>query len=93
MKLVSSYFRDQPETPKERGVFWAEYVMRHKGAHHMRSAARQLNFFQYYCLDVFAIISALLGILFAILFYSIRRVCRKFKLVSSCESDGKIKKQ
>ena len=90
---MSTYFRDQPETPKERGVFWAEYVMRHKGAHHMRSAARQLNFFQYYCLDVFTIISAFLGIVVAIVFYSIRGVCRKLKPVSSCDSHGKLKKQ
>ena len=52
VKAMSKIFRDQPQSPQERGVFWAEYVMRHKGAHHMRSAARQLNFFQYYCLDV-----------------------------------------
>ncbi|CAL4087206.1 unnamed protein product, partial [Meganyctiphanes norvegica] len=33
---VSKIIRDQPETPVERAVFWTEYVIRHKGAPHLR---------------------------------------------------------
>ena len=36
----------------ERAVFWIEYVIRHQGAVHLRSAARDLGFFQYYSIDV-----------------------------------------
>ena len=36
--------------------------MRHGGAPHLRSAARNLNFIQYYCLDVLAVILAILGV-------------------------------
>ncbi|CAG7820972.1 unnamed protein product, partial [Allacma fusca] len=51
-KELSNMYRDQTETPLERAVFWAEYVMRHKGALQLRSASRKLNFFQYHSLDV-----------------------------------------
>lgn len=31
VKQLSTIFRDQPNSPLERGVYWMEYVMRHKG--------------------------------------------------------------
>ncbi len=51
-KELSNVFRDQPETSLERALFWTEYVLRHKGAYHLRSAALNLNSFQYHCIDV-----------------------------------------
>ncbi|XP_072940025.1 UDP-glucosyltransferase 2 [Epargyreus clarus] len=44
--------RDQKETPLERAIYWTEYVIRHKGAYHLQSPAKDLNFFQYYLIDV-----------------------------------------
>ena len=60
---LSAVYRDQPQTPLDRAVFWTEYVIRHNGARHMRSAARNLNFFQYYCLDVIAVLVGLLAVI------------------------------
>lgn len=52
--------RDQKETPLERAIYWTEYVIRHKGAYHLQSPAKDMSFFQYYSLDVlFLIVSAL----------------------------------
>lgn len=53
-------FRDQKEGPLERAVFWTEYVLRHRGAAHLQSPAKDLNFFQYYLIDV-AIVLLLLA--------------------------------
>nr|CAD7261547.1 unnamed protein product [Timema shepardi] len=47
---ASRLFRDQPETPLERAVYWTEYVIRHKGATHLRSASLTLSWYQYYLL-------------------------------------------
>ncbi|KAF2879691.1 hypothetical protein ILUMI_26480 [Ignelater luminosus] len=44
--------RDQKETPLERAVFWTEYVLRHRGAKHLQSTAKDLNTVQYYLIDV-----------------------------------------
>ncbi|XP_065158180.1 UDP-glycosyltransferase UGT5 isoform X2 [Atheta coriaria] len=48
--------KDQKETALERGVYWTEYVLRHKGAFHLQSASKDLNYVQYYLLDVIAIL-------------------------------------
>lgn len=55
-KQVSQHYRDQPMTPLETAVYWTEYVLRYRGAPHLRSASMDLNFWQYHCLDVFAIL-------------------------------------
>lgn len=39
-------------TPKEKVVWWTEYVLRHKGAKHLKSSAANLPFYQFYLLDV-----------------------------------------
>ena len=65
-------FKDRPQRPLDDALFWTEYVMRHKGARHMKSVARDLNFLQYYCLDVLAVlVTALLTILY-VLYISVR---------------------
>ncbi|XP_005148672.2 UDP-glucuronosyltransferase 2A2 isoform X2 [Melopsittacus undulatus] len=51
---LSKIHHDQPLKPLDRAVFWVEFVMRHKGAKHLRPAAHNLTWYQYYCLDVLA---------------------------------------
>ncbi|KAM4708016.1 UDP-glucuronosyltransferase 2A2-like isoform 2-T2 [Discoglossus pictus] len=49
---LSRIHHDQPIKPLDRAVFWIEFVMRHKGAKHLRPAAHELTWYQYHCLDV-----------------------------------------
>ncbi|XP_075785393.1 UDP-glucuronosyltransferase 2A2 isoform X3 [Pelodiscus sinensis] len=49
---LSQIHHDQPMKPLDRAVFWIEFVMRHKGAKHLRPAAHELTWYQYHCLDV-----------------------------------------
>ncbi|XP_017015599.3 UDP-glycosyltransferase UGT5-like [Drosophila takahashii] len=65
VQRASNIFRDRPLEPRKSAVYWIEYVIRHRGAPHMRSAGLDLNWFQFYLLDVvaFAGIIALSGIL------------------------------
>ncbi|XP_051472572.1 UDP-glucuronosyltransferase 2A1-like isoform X4 [Apus apus] len=51
---LSRIHHDQPVKPLDRAVFWIEFVMRHKGAKHLRPAAHNLTWYQYHCLDVLA---------------------------------------
>ncbi|XP_017482252.1 PREDICTED: UDP-glucuronosyltransferase 2B20-like [Rhagoletis zephyria] len=53
---ISQLYHDQPETPVKKAIYWTEYVLRHKGAPHMRVAARNLNFIEYHNLDVIAVL-------------------------------------
>jgi glucuronosyltransferase len=80
-KELSAVIRDQMETPLERAVFWTEYVIRHRGAVHLRSAARKLNFIQYHSIDVFGFISAVLIVLITslvvLLKFAYKKICKK----------------
>ncbi|XP_021485037.1 UDP-glucuronosyltransferase 2A3-like [Meriones unguiculatus] len=55
---LSRIHHDQPVKPLDRAVFWIEYVMRHKGAKHLRVAAHDLSWVQYHSLDVIGFLLA-----------------------------------
>ncbi|XP_041857100.1 UDP-glucuronosyltransferase-like [Melanotaenia boesemani] len=52
MVELSQTHLDRPVQPMDLAVFWTEFVMRHKGATHLRVAAHDLNWIQYHSLDV-----------------------------------------
>ncbi|XP_077983144.1 UDP-glucuronosyltransferase 2C1-like [Glandiceps talaboti] len=49
---VSRIHRDTPMSAGETVVYWVEHVIRH-GGQHLRPEAMNLNFIQYYLIDVF----------------------------------------
>ncbi|XP_042534163.1 UDP-glucuronosyltransferase 2A3-like [Dipodomys spectabilis] len=55
---LSRIHHDQPVKPLDRAVFWIEFVMRHKGAKHLRVAAHDLTWIQYHSLDVIGFLLA-----------------------------------
>uniref|UniRef100_A0A452TWP9 glucuronosyltransferase n=1 Tax=Ursus maritimus TaxID=29073 RepID=A0A452TWP9_URSMA len=55
---LSRIHHDQPMKPLDRAVFWIEFVMRHKGAKHLRPASHDLTWFQYHSLDVIGFLLA-----------------------------------
>nr|CAD7414723.1 unnamed protein product [Timema poppensis] len=61
-KRISKIYLDQPKPPMDLAVYWTEYVIRHKGAPHLRSAALDLNWFQLHLLDVAAVLILILAI-------------------------------
>lgn len=77
---LSEIHRDQPEHPVERTVYWIEYILRHRGAHHLRATVYQLSFWQYFLLDVAAVLllaSALLCVLLSWATSLVRRQARR----------------
>lgn len=54
MQKLSRLHRDQPMKPLDLAVFWIEYVMRHKGAQHLRTHADKMSWFVYHSVDVIA---------------------------------------
>ncbi|XP_030384691.1 UDP-glucuronosyltransferase 2C1 [Scaptodrosophila lebanonensis] len=57
--------KDQRSTALDTAIYWTEYVLRHKGAYHLQSPARNMSWWQYYLLDVVAVyLLALCAIIF-----------------------------
>ncbi|XP_027847828.2 UDP-glucosyltransferase 2 isoform X1 [Aphis gossypii] len=55
-KIVSDRFKDRPMSPTESVVYWTEYVIRYKNAPHLKSHAFNLTWYQYFLLDVIAVV-------------------------------------
>nr|XP_048725741.1 UDP-glucuronosyltransferase 1A1-like isoform X1 [Caretta caretta] len=74
---LSALHLDRPIHPLDLAVYWVEFVMRHKGAPHLRPAAHDLNWIQYHSLDVIAF---LLAVVLVTAFISLKcclSCCRK----------------
>ncbi|XP_046994326.1 UDP-glycosyltransferase UGT5-like [Schistocerca americana] len=68
MKRFSAVFREHQERSLDNAVWWIEYVIRHKGAPHMRSAALDLSWWQLLLLDVIGFVVAMASIVVYVLF-------------------------
>ncbi|KAM4836413.1 UDP-glucuronosyltransferase 1A5-like isoform 1-T1 [Thomomys bottae] len=74
---LSSLHKDRPIEPLDLAVFWVEYVMRHKGAPHLRPAAHDLTWYQYHSLDVIGFLLAILLAVALTIFKCCAFGCRK----------------
>ncbi|KAG9480647.1 hypothetical protein GDO78_012226 [Eleutherodactylus coqui] len=74
---ISQIHHDQPVKPLDRAVFWIEFVMRHKGAKHLRPAAHDLTWYQYHLLDVIGFLLVCLFIIIYIIMKIFSFCCRK----------------
>ena len=86
-KDASDRYRDQPMTPLETATFWVEYVIRHKGANHLKSGSQELSFLQYHNIDVFATMLLAPILVIYLLTKMLFRCCRCGK-----RAEAKIKK-
>ncbi|XP_019487524.1 PREDICTED: UDP-glucuronosyltransferase 2B31-like isoform X2 [Hipposideros armiger] len=77
MKL-SRIHHDQPMKPLDRAIFWIEFVMRHKGAKHLRPASYDLNWFQYHSLDVIGFLLACVATAIFVITKCCLFCCQKF---------------
>ncbi|XP_063129142.1 UDP-glucuronosyltransferase 2B10 isoform X1 [Rattus norvegicus] len=75
---LSRIHHDQPVKPLDRAVFWIEFVMRHKGAKHLRVAAHDLSWVQYHSLDVIGFLLACVVTVMFILKKCCLFCCQKF---------------
>ncbi|XP_058445384.1 UDP-glucosyltransferase 2-like [Malaya genurostris] len=75
-KKLSELYRDRPMSAMDTAVFWTEYVIRHRGAKHMRYPGVDLNFFQRHLLDVWAVLG--IGIFIVVKLTCLAcRLCRR----------------
>ncbi|XP_036390524.1 UDP-glucuronosyltransferase 2C1-like isoform X1 [Megalops cyprinoides] len=84
MQMLSRLHQDQPMKPLDRAIFWIEYVMRHKGAAHLRTESYKMPWYSYHSVDVIAVLLAAVLLILFITVAGIKflcfRVCFKQKL-------------
>ncbi|XP_064870875.1 UDP-glucuronosyltransferase 2A2-like [Oncorhynchus nerka] len=52
MQRLSRLHRDVPMEPLDTALFWIEFVMRHKGAAHLRTESYRMHWYSYHSVDV-----------------------------------------
>ncbi|XP_066275209.1 UDP-glucuronosyltransferase 2C1-like [Branchiostoma lanceolatum] len=86
---LSRLYRDQPQSPMKRAVWWIEHAIKHGRLSHLRARAVDLPWYQYYLLDVaaflLAVCSAAIGTVWCSWFLVCRKMCYK--------NGGKLKSQ
>nr|CAD7256361.1 unnamed protein product [Timema shepardi] len=74
IKRISVLREDMPDKPLERAVWWTEYVLRHKGAPHLRTAAVDMPWYQFLLLDVIAFLLMTAITVLLVLYLFIRKL-------------------
>ncbi|KAL0278683.1 UNVERIFIED_CONTAM: hypothetical protein PYX00_000433 [Menopon gallinae] len=74
---ASKTFRDRPMSSMNSAIYWTEYVIRYKGAPHLRSAAVHLPWYSEYLLDVLLIFCSVIYAVFSVAKFLVKK-CLKF---------------
>ncbi|XP_034151340.1 UDP-glucuronosyltransferase 2A2-like [Esox lucius] len=72
MQRLSKLHRDVPMLPLDSALFWIEFIMRHKGAAHLRTESYRMPWYAYHSVDVMAFLLAVVLIILLATFVIIR---------------------
>ncbi|XP_051800930.1 UDP-glucuronosyltransferase 2A2-like isoform X1 [Acanthochromis polyacanthus] len=75
MQRLSRLHRDQPITPMDNALFWIEFVMRHKGAAHLKPASLRMSWYSYHSVDVALFLGGAVLLVLLFTFFLIRCLC------------------
>ncbi|CAG9767341.1 unnamed protein product [Ceutorhynchus assimilis] len=88
-KRKASLYHDRTMKPMETAVYWVEYVIRHKGATHLRVAGLNLPWYKYFLVDIVGSFVAS----FLLVLYIVKRIIKtvfcKTKIVGRMNKEKK----
>ncbi|XP_072162350.1 UDP-glycosyltransferase UGT5-like [Bemisia tabaci] len=73
-KRIAELYQDEPRSRLDNAVYWVEYVIRHKGAHHLKPASVKIPYHQYLLLDVIAFFILIFCAIIYSGYYAIRKI-------------------
>lgn len=85
LKHYAGIVQDEPMKPLERAVWWIEYVLRHKGAQHLKGPT--IPFYQYYYLDVLAALALVIVVLLGFILLMIKCVIKGIRKMCGCNNN------
>ncbi|XP_046898302.1 UDP-glucuronosyltransferase 2A1-like, partial [Hypomesus transpacificus] len=74
MQRLSRLHKDQPMKSLDSALFWIEFVMRHKGASHLRTESYKMPWYVYHSIDIMALLLTI-GIISMLIFAAVLRSC------------------
>ncbi|XP_034086163.1 UDP-glucuronosyltransferase 2C1-like isoform X1 [Gymnodraco acuticeps] len=72
MRVLSNLHRDQPMKPLDKAMFWIEFVMRNKGAAHLRTESYKMSKIQYHSIDVVAFLLAVMLLVLTVFLVAVK---------------------
>lgn len=78
-------FQDRPLSALDEAVWWVEYVIRHKGAPHLKSAVADLSWYQIYLFDLLAFLTLILVASVSIIYLLISSFFKTFNYKKNVE--------
>lgn len=76
-KEVSRLLNDNPMNPMDEAIYWLEYVVRNKGAKHLKSSAVNLPWYKYLLIDVLGALLVTVLLLWKLFQYLIAKIFKK----------------
>ncbi|NP_001170964.2 UDP glucuronosyltransferase 5 family, polypeptide B1 precursor [Danio rerio] len=81
MQRLSRLHKDVPVKPLDNAIFWIEFVMRHKGAAHLRTESYKMPWYSYHSVDVILVlisaVSLIILTIYAVIRYFCCRICMR----------------
>ncbi|KAL0979601.1 hypothetical protein UPYG_G00187140 [Umbra pygmaea] len=77
MQTLSRLHRDQPIKPLDSAIFWIEFVIRNKGAAHLRTDSYKMSWFSYHSIDVIVTLLAIMLLIILVGILVLRILLRK----------------
>ncbi|XP_058456177.1 UDP-glucosyltransferase 2-like [Malaya genurostris] len=87
MKRRSKLFRDQPEKPLDRAIWWIEYVIRNPDLSHLKSPSLELGTIRSNLLDIFGFYLFIVGFTYVTLRKAVRAICGKNRKTKKIKND------
>lgn len=79
MLKMSQLHHDQPLKPMDRATFWLEFVMRNKGAAHLRTESYKMPWYAYHNVDVLASLLSIAVFLLLAVYGTCKVLCKVVK--------------
>nr|AVT42224.1 UDP-glucuronosyltransferase 40AE2 [Lissorhoptrus oryzophilus] len=75
VKRRSRLFHDRPMKPMDVARYWVDYVIRHKGADHLKVAGRKMPWYQYFMVDVVLFLAVAFVLVLKVIKFVLVRIC------------------
>ena len=90
---VSNIFKSNQNDPLDTAIYWIQYIIKHKGAPHLQSHAKNLPWYRYLLLDVFLVVFGGIYIIFDVLKQIVNFLTKKQPQYNLINNKNKKKKK